>query len=237
MQEDAPRVHTKGIPVAAEEELALVALDTAARDLSAQLGIAVPTSTDEVKGQLDDWCPERAPRGRPHVTPRTVAAPVQPRRRRRREYAAFQAQWDHGRSRVLKKVLSGDDIRVTPARPEGTHAFWRELFSRSSPEDARSPSPLGQVDYAVMAPVTPTEVSAPLAATQASAAPGVDGRRCGDLKALAPEKLAWVANACLSLGTLPPEWMKGKTTLIPKTNIPRARGITGLLQLLLSSLE
>lgn len=93
----------------------------------------------------------------------------------------------------MKKVLSGEDLLATPVRPEGTHAFWRELFSRPSHEDVRSPSPVGHVDLAVMAPVTPAEVSAALAATQASTAPGVDGRRCGDLKALAPEKLACVA--------------------------------------------
>lgn len=86
---------------------------------------------------------------------------------------------------------------AAPDRPEGTLALWSRLFSRPSPEDVRSSPPMRNVDPVVMAPVTLEEVTAALAETEDSTAPGYAGRRFGDLKSLGTEKLAWVVNACI----------------------------------------
>jgi len=176
-----------------------------------------------IQAQLDAWAPPRPPRNGP---PRRSGGQREPspRRLRRRRFAAFQSQWRKSRGRVLKKVLSGEDLIGTPALPEGSQAFWRGLFSRPSPEDHRSPSPIRRVGSAVMGPATEEELKAVLAATPKGTAPGLDGRCYRDIEELGMTKLGWVVDGCLWLGTLPSSWAHGRTTMLPKTSRPSTPG-------------
>ena len=81
----------------------------------------------------------------------------------------------------MKKVLQGQDLLATPALPEGSLAFWRELFERPSPGENRSPEPIQGVSPQVMGPTSEKELESVLTATPKSTAPGPDGRRYSDL--------------------------------------------------------
>ena len=202
----------------ATEERIKSALGNAIKELSDRLGIPIPNSLRDVQAKLDAWVPGRAFKAsRPPNRSGAAAAAENPTRLRRRRYAVFQTQWKYGRSRVVKKVLNGEDLLARPTSPEGTYAFWKELFSRPSPVDGRKPTPIQRVDAAVVAPVSEGEIAKAIADTSTSTAPGCDGRRLADLKAAGRVKLTWIANACLWLGCLPEEWMRGRTILLPKT--------------------
>jgi len=98
---------------------------------------------------------------------------------------------------VVKKVLSGEDLITTPALPEGSTAFWRELFSRPSPEEHRVPTPIQHVGPEVRGPVSEEEMVVMLKATPKGTAPGPDRRCYRDIEGLGTVKLGWVVNSCL----------------------------------------
>ncbi|KAK8372178.1 hypothetical protein O3P69_012076, partial [Scylla paramamosain] len=196
-------------------------LEVLVQRLSDELGVSVPVRTADIVESLDSWLPPTAPRVAPfRGNPREPS----PRRLRRRRYAAFQQQWRRDRGRVVKKVLSGEDLISAPGLPEGTHAFWRDLFHRPSPEESRDPAPLRNISPSVMGPVEEGELVEVLKATRVGTAPGPDGRRLGDLRGLGNAKLLWVVNSILWLGSLPPNWTRGRTILLPKSSNPTGAG-------------
>ncbi len=82
-----------------------LALEAKVRELSERLGVEIPTTVRDDNAQMLAWVPERgASRTGRRSPPASVPAPADPRRRRRREYAAFQTQWSHDRARVAKRV-------------------------------------------------------------------------------------------------------------------------------------
>ncbi|KAK8374050.1 hypothetical protein O3P69_011306 [Scylla paramamosain] len=183
-------------------------LEVLVQQLSDELGVSVPVRTADIEESLDSWLPPTAPR----VTPfRGNPREPSPRRLRRRRYAAFQQQWKRDRGRVVKKVLSGEDLIAAHGLPEGTHAFWRGLFQRPSPEESRDPAPLRNISPSVMGPVEEGELVEVLKATRVGTAPGPDGRKLGDLRGLGNAKLLWVFNSILWLGSLPSNWTRDTT--------------------------
>lgn len=208
-------------------------LEAAVRRLSQKLGIAIPVDRLDVKSKLDEWVPLkqlRQQRQRPAQNrrngknARSPPVAVRERELKRRRYAVFQNSWDKDRGRVVKKILEGEDLLAAPVRPEGTHAFWHGLFTRPSPEDRRNPAPMREVVEEAFAAITVEKLKIALESTRRTTAPGHDGRTLSDLKALGPDKLAWVANSCLWMGALPEEWMTGRTTLLPKLSRPERPG-------------
>ena len=205
----------------------LATLDLTVRELSERLGVEVPVTLEMLQHQLDIWSPPplvptRPGRGRDGVRP---PPPRNNRQRRRQEYALFQKSWGKDRGRAVRRVLAGQALTEgREEKPEGTTDFWKNLFQRRSPAEVpmRLAPEKPQVGHRLYAPVVEDEVRAALRATKANTASGPDGRKRSDLEALGPEKLRWLMNAALRLQNLPEEWMRGRTVLLPKVDVPQS---------------
>lgn len=195
--------------------------------LSQLLGVAVPTTSEDIQYQLRQWAPiepaslRRTGRPRPSRPPgRSV---LTTRMLRCREYARFQEAYKKNRGRAITDILAGrspgggiGDL------PPGTVQFWREVFERPSPGSTGQLTPVNPgVGHLMMAPVKPEEVMAAFAATKADTAAGPDGRTLSDLRALSTDQLLWLMDSAIMLGSVPESWVHGRTVLLPKVDAPR----------------
>lgn len=221
IDEEAEELPSGMVPPPTPED-PLVILGKTVQDLSGTLGVEVPKTAEEVHNLIETWCPSvplRTPARGGRAGP-----PLGSRRKRRSwEFALFQEAWKRDRGQAAKRVAAGlGPSQVREEWPEGTLAFWKALFQRRSPQ---GPSPSTSVvhpglSHKLLAPITEVEIEAALKATKTGTAPGPDGRRTADVWALGFGRLRWAFNACLLVGDLPRSWMKGRTVLIPKVDVP-----------------
>ena len=186
-----------------------------------QLGDINPGQPDDrVREALDDeyrrWLPP-CERRRPAPACRApTPASDRPRVKRRAQYARVQRLYNKNRTRCAQDVISGawqDPPATLPL--EEQEPFWRSLFEHPSVPDDRTPDPVGPPKWELLAPITSEEVAKSLGGMK-DGAPGPDGRKLKDVKAIPFDQLAGHFNLWLYAGTLPSPLRDAETVLLPK---------------------
>ena len=93
--------------------------------------------------------------------------------------------------------------------------FWRDLFKTPSVPDSRSLLTIGEMHSGLMHPIT-TENVVRAVKRMKDGAPGPDGRKLSDVKAISAAELAGHFNLWLLAGCLPSRLRRGQTVLLPK---------------------
>ena len=119
---------------------------------------------------------------------------------------------------VLKDVISGawqDPPTQLPMETQET--FWRSLFEQPSVPDNRCPQSVGPPKWELMAPITAEDIEWSLKGMK-DGAPGPDGRRLKDVRAIPFDQLAAHFNLWLLSGYLLSTLKGGETVLLPKVS-------------------
>ena len=93
--------------------------------------------------------------------------------------------------------------------------FWRDLFETISVSDSQSLPIIGEMHWELMHPITTEDVVRALKKIKDDA-PGPDGRKLADVKAISADQLAGHCNLWLLAGCLPGRLRRGQTVLLPK---------------------
>ena len=93
--------------------------------------------------------------------------------------------------------------------------FWRDLFETPSVPDSRSLPVVGQLHWELLHPITSEDVVRVLKKMK-DGAPGPDGRKLSDVKAILADELAGHFSLWLLAGCLPGRLCRGQTVLLPK---------------------
>ncbi|VDN28088.1 unnamed protein product, partial [Dibothriocephalus latus] len=159
-----------------------------------------------------------------HRRPVAKARPLNGRSRRRAQYAEVQARLAKNFKAGAQFVLSGD-WRTAPCPesplPPGMFEFWRELTERPSNPDPRPTITPATVAWAILDPISPTEVTRNLRLMQDSAA-GIDGLSAKDLLRWPPSAIAGYLNVILATCHMPAQHCICRTTLVPKARSPKS---------------
>ncbi|XP_068213360.1 uncharacterized protein [Palaemon carinicauda] len=147
-----------------------------------------------------------------------------PRKKRRRmEYAVTQRAWDKNRGRVTQNAILGKDPLASPALPPGTVEYRTALFKRHSPASNIIIDEVPE-GCTILEPVTIQDVEWCKKRTSPKTSPGPDGIRAADFKAAANDRVAELYNLILQHKFCTKEWAKGRTTLLPKKDVPQEAG-------------
>ena len=95
--------------------------------------------------------------------------------------------------------------------------FWRSLFERTLVPDNRCPQPVGPPKWELMAAITTEDVERSLMGMK-DGAPGPDGRKLKDVRAIPHDQLSAHFNLWLLSGYLPSTLREGETVLLPKVS-------------------
>ena len=95
--------------------------------------------------------------------------------------------------------------------------FWRSLFERTLVPDNRCPQPVGPPKWELMAAVTTEDVERSLMGMK-DGAPGPDGRKLKDVRAIPHDQLSAHFNLWLLSGYLLSTLREGETVLLPKVS-------------------
>ena len=137
---------------------------------------------------------------------------------RRVQYARVQREYTKNRSRCALDVISGAWQDPPTTLPMGMQEpFWRSLFERTSVPDERCPEPVGPPKWELMAPITTEDVERSLMGMK-DGAPGPDGRKLKDVRAIPHDQLSAHFNLWLLSGYLPSTLRGGETVLLPKVS-------------------
>ena len=93
--------------------------------------------------------------------------------------------------------------------------FWRDLFETISVSDSQSLPIIGEMHWELMHPITTEDVVRALKKIKDDA-PGPDGRKLANVKAISADELAGHFNLWLLAGCLPVRLRRGQTVLLPK---------------------
>ena len=93
--------------------------------------------------------------------------------------------------------------------------FWRSLFEQPSVHDNRCPQPVGPPKWELMVPITTEDVEQSLKGMK-DGAPGPDGRKLKDVRAIPLDQLAAHFHLWLLSGYQPSTLRGGETVLLPK---------------------
>ena len=178
---------------------------------------------DRVRSALDKeyeaWLPSRerhAPGSRPQ--PQQTKAQDRPRVRRRTQYPWVQREYTNNRSCCAQDVISGAWQDPQTTLPMGTQEpFWRSLFVQASIPDNRSAQPVGPPKWQLMVPITTEDVNRSLKGMK-DGAPGPDGQKLKDVRAIPHDQLAAHFNLWLLSAYLPSTLRGGETVLLPKVS-------------------
>ena len=141
-----------------------------------------------------------------------------PRVRRRAQGARVQREYNKNRSRCAQDVISGTWQDPPATLPLGTQEpFWRSLFEQTSVPDMRCPEPVGPPKWELLAPITPEDVERSMKGMK-DGAPGPDGRKLKDVRAIPHGQLSAHFNLWLLSGYLPSTLRGGETVLLPKVS-------------------
>ena len=95
--------------------------------------------------------------------------------------------------------------------------FWRSLFVQASIPDNRSAQPVGPPKWQLMVPITTEDVNRSLKGMK-DGAPGPDGQKLKDVRAIPHDQLAAHFNLWLLSAYLPSTLRGGETVLLPKVS-------------------
>ena len=96
--------------------------------------------------------------------------------------------------------------------------FWRSLFERTLVPDNRCPQPVGPPKWERMATITTEDVERSLMGMK-DGAPGPDGQKLKDVRAIPHDQLSAHFNLWLLSGYLPSTLREDETVLLPKEDI------------------
>ncbi|XP_068222167.1 uncharacterized protein [Palaemon carinicauda] len=143
--------------------------------------------------------------------------------RRRREYAAIQRGWDKNRSRVAQNAILGKDPLASPTFPPGTVEYWTALFGRPSPASLLNDE-AQRHSCTILEPINTLDIEWCKRKTSLKMSPGPDGIRAADFRAAANYRIAELYNTILQSKTATYDWARGRTTLLPKKDVPQEAG-------------
>ena len=169
---------------------------------------------EAVDTNYEAWLPSRKRRSHRAQEPRKV--PEGARANRRAQYARVQRCYDRDRTRCAQEVIMGAWRDPPASLPMSTQEpFWHDLFEAPSVPDSRSPSPVGGECWELLRLITHQDVTGALKKMK-DGAPGPDGRKLSNVKAIPAEELAGHFNLWLLAGYLPSKLRRGETVLLPK---------------------
>ena len=186
---------------------------------SVNVDLLVPGAADLNQKIIDDdftrWLPTLPTRqAKPH-TPSPL--PAGKRSRRRALYARVQELYKKNRVRCADSILAGTwDLEDNALPLEAQEPFWRNLLQQASLPDERLPTPVREVQWGLLAPISATEVINCLASMDAKTAPGLDQYTLSKVKQLPTIELVDRLNLWLLASTVPSALNEGYTSLIPK---------------------
>ena len=186
---------------------------------SVNVDLLVPGAADLNQKIIDDdftrWLPTLPTRqAKPH-TPSPL--PAGKRSRRRALYARVQEFYKKNRARCADAILAGTWELEDNALPlEAQEPFWRNLLQQASLPDERLPTPVREVQWGLLAPISATEVINCLASMDAKTAPGLDQYTLSKVRQLPTHELVDRLNLWLLASTVPTALNEGYTSLIPK---------------------
>ena len=213
--EDSQDPIPSGVPTSSQSPSHPSAEDdirTKLRLASNALGISVPTCIEEVEDQVNAWLPSTPVAYKPPGLGQPVS--LKKKAIKVRAYRRIQRMWQKDRGRAIREVITGIPDGPTPS-PSGLKQFWIDLFSRTSPNEPRTPSAI-RPTLKVAGPIDEDEVISVVKTTKSSTAPGPDGRKIKDVRRLGVPRLTWAFNSCMLYKDVPQSWADGRTTLIPK---------------------
>ena len=153
------------------------------------------------------------------VKRKTMVLPRNRKKRRAVQYRLIQRAYIRDRARAAKTVLSGDwkaESEDGAATLEAQESFWRPLLERESIADSRSPDPIREEQWGLIAAIELEDLEMALKASPGKTAAGPDGRTLGqiakmDRVAVLRQMNLWLVSCCL-----PSALCEARTTLIPK---------------------
>ncbi|XP_068222165.1 uncharacterized protein [Palaemon carinicauda] len=139
--------------------------------------------------------------------------------RKRREYAATQRAWDKNRSHVAQNAILEKDPLASPSLLPGTVEFWTSLFGRPSQASTINFNQPNQL-CTILDPTTIDDVEWCKRKTNLKTSPGTDGIRAADFRAAASQQIMNLYNLIIENRIVTRDWAKGRTTLLPKKDVP-----------------
>ena len=128
----------------------------------------------------------------------------------------MQRCYNKDRTRCAQQVIAGNWHEPPASLPMSVQdPFWRDLFETPSVSDSRSLPIIGEMHWELMHPITTEDVVRALKKMKDDA-PGPDGRKLADVKAISADELAGHFNLWLLAGCLPGWLRRGQTVLLPK---------------------
>ena len=99
-------------------------------------------------------------------------------------------------------------------KPENLEQYWKSVFETDSVNDHRpfEVKASSEIDYRISVEGVTRELNT----FDKGTAPGPDGVKVCDLKAIPISGILIVLNSCLIATKVPTQWKGGRTTLIPK---------------------
>ena len=153
--------------------------------------------------------------------PRSIKTTRKPKSNKKTKkvlYKYCQFEFSKNPRALYDKIINNDleqSVFSTCSKPENLETYWKRIFETESIPDNRKyePKQCCQINRAISA----EEVTRELNTFDKNTAPGKDGVKLKDLKAIPISNILIVLKACLIENKIPAEWKCGRTTLIPKT--------------------
>ena len=190
-------------------------MDTSVDLASVQLG-AGSVNQVLVNSDFVEWIPPSPPANSRRPTP-SRKLPEHKRARRRALYSRIQRMYKRQRAKAADIILEGtwnQDVSDIPLPTQDR--YWRTLFETQSQPDDRSPPPIRETKWSLLAPFSQSEVLDALKKTKPNTSSGLDGRTVSSLRKLDPQQLVSRFNLWSLAGCIPAELHDGYTSLIPK---------------------
>ena len=170
------------------------------------------TAVDE---DLAGWLPVAPPKVFKHSP--QAELPENSRKRRRALYARTQQLWRKSRKRSVDTVLTGAWAIEAPSIDRTAFiGFWGDLLRTGSKADHRPVTPIREVAWSVLDPITPGEIIETLKGMKGGTAPGPDNRVLRSVRQMEPAALAGRFNFWMYSGCTPSPLYEGYTSFIPK---------------------
>ena len=153
------------------------------------------------------------------VKRKKIVLPRNRKKRRAVQYRLLQRAYTRDRALAAKTVLSGDwkaESDDGAVSLESQESFWRPLLERESIVDNRSPDPIRENQWGLIASIELEDLESALNASPGKTAAGPDGRTLRqiakmDRVAVLRQMNLWLVSCCL-----PSALCEARTTLIPK---------------------
>ena len=136
------------------------------------------------------------------MCPGSCKEPEGARAKRRAQHARLQRCYDKDCTRCAQQVIAGNWREPPASLPMSVQErFWRDLFETPSVPDSRSLPVVGELHWELLHSITSEDVLRVLKKMK-DGAPGPDGRKLSDVKAILADKLAGHFNLWLLAGCL-----------------------------------